>query len=495
MLHTRGRPEWLAPRQVARLARAPTSCRRTGRRGSRPAPSSAAWGTAGSWRSRWFAAACWSSRRPGWRFPRRSARQGTGGWPGRLWRCRCCGKGACRGSAAWAAAPAAAVARRLGLPSGWRSRLAAGGRQHSLQHSLQQGRAGQGRAGQGRAGQGKVPLPPPLRARPTEAERRQAGHRGRAKQRRRATHQRQPVYEHVGQQAGVLLPPAAQPRVPADEALEVVLALAVPRQPDLARLRLGHACLADLHEEEDDLARDVAGDAVHVHVAAPRHLRATSRQPRAHAAQEPQSRGLPPRARAQAPAGPPRGWLMSGRQARPCVQHHRAADQLGASWCRQVQGAGGRGQGAGCLAAQGGAAPHHVDQLDVVVVAVAKRLVYLLVLLDTRLEVAQRLQGRVGGWVGWVGLGGSLGGSVRQWGRQVFCWGGGWGGGGVGGWGVVSAACAPHSNACQCAKALPGAPAMLLSAAGVRRPQPSTPTPTPHPSPASQHTCSVSTPL
>jgi hypothetical protein len=38
----------------------------------------------------------------------------------------------------------------------------------------------------------------------------------------------------------------------------------VARQPDLAHA--GHAGLADLHQEEDDLARDVARDAVDVHV-------------------------------------------------------------------------------------------------------------------------------------------------------------------------------------------------------------------------------------
>jgi hypothetical protein len=61
-----------------------------------------------------------------------------------------------------------------------------------------------------------------------------------------ATHQRQPVDEQVWQQPRILLAAAAERGVAADEPLQIVLALAVAGEPDLARLRLRHACLADL---------------------------------------------------------------------------------------------------------------------------------------------------------------------------------------------------------------------------------------------------------
>ena len=71
--------------------------------------------------------------------------------------------------------------------------------------------------------------------------------------------------DDVGQEPRVGLAADGERGVSAELPPEVVLRLAVPRQPDLAHA--GDAGLADLHEEEDDLARDVAGDAVDVHVA------------------------------------------------------------------------------------------------------------------------------------------------------------------------------------------------------------------------------------
>mmetsp|Transcript_34209 Transcript_34209/g.101666 ORF Transcript_34209/g.101666 Transcript_34209/m.101666 type:complete len:280 (-) Transcript_34209:585-1424(-) len=60
-----------------------------------------------------------------------------------------------------------------------------------------------------------------------------------------------------------------QPRVTPNEALFVELGLAMASQPDLPALR--HAGLADLHQEEDNLASYVSRDAVHVHMASSGH--------------------------------------------------------------------------------------------------------------------------------------------------------------------------------------------------------------------------------
>lgn len=53
-----------------------------------------------------------------------------------------------------------------------------------------------------------------------------------------------------------------------DLSQDVELRLPVPRQPNAPRLPRRQPRLANLHEEEDDLAGDVAADAVDVHVAA-----------------------------------------------------------------------------------------------------------------------------------------------------------------------------------------------------------------------------------
>ena len=76
--------------------------------------------------------------------------------------------------------------------------------------------------------------------------------------------ERHALDDDVREQPGVGLAPRGQGRVPSELPPQVVLGLAVARQPDLAHA--GHAGLADLHQEEDDLARDVARDAVDVHV-------------------------------------------------------------------------------------------------------------------------------------------------------------------------------------------------------------------------------------
>ena len=76
--------------------------------------------------------------------------------------------------------------------------------------------------------------------------------------------ERDALDDDVGEEPRVGLTPRRKRRVPSEFAAQVVFGFAVAREPDLAHA--GDPCLADLHEEEDDLARDVAGDAVDVHV-------------------------------------------------------------------------------------------------------------------------------------------------------------------------------------------------------------------------------------
>ena len=71
--------------------------------------------------------------------------------------------------------------------------------------------------------------------------------------------------DDVREQPRVSLPSSRERGISSELPTQIVLRLAVPGQPDLADS--SDSCFADLHEEEDDLARDVAGDAVDVHIA------------------------------------------------------------------------------------------------------------------------------------------------------------------------------------------------------------------------------------